>query len=412
MEPAAGSTKYVMVALGFLTYVLFTSAWIMISPLAAEVMAQIHIGLPQFLSLVSAPTLAVVIFGLVGGGVSDRIGVKWAMVLSTILMGLAGLLRVEIHSYFPMLVDYVVYGAGVGLGWTNIPHIVMGWFPPERSGLPTGILTAGANVGFMLGLAGTIPLFGTNLTAGYVVYGVVTLTVALAWVLFGQDAPHLNRARAARVEGKSGAQFLEGLRIAIQSRNLWLVSVAYGLNLGALLFVMGDFPTTLATVDRVLPAVAGLVTAVFLAGVVIGNFGYAAMADLTKRRKPLLIVAYGAAGILSLLLVVMRYQTISTPIVIGLLGLMQGADSLMLATPMALREIPPEHKGIAQGLMVSIGNIITFVFPIALGNIVIGAGLIPAYAVNGALLWVVALLMALTAVEIGVRLSEPRVESA
>ncbi len=189
------------------------------------------------------------------GRLQDRYGPRIAILLGGFLAGLGciicGLGGSSLAAY---IIGFgVVTGSGVGLGYSATTPASLKWFPPERTGLVTGIVVAGfglAPVVLAPLTAWLLDVFQTAGASGKVEKGVSETMIALGvitWMVVGllslfvrnppeghliqpvrQDLPADRRVVAVEVEW----------RVMLRSAQFWLLFIMYFIGAAAgLMFI-------------------------------------------------------------------------------------------------------------------------------------------------------------------------------
>ncbi len=128
----APSYRWLIEALLVLLLIAQAIAWLAPAPLLSPIINRLHIGLGEGGLLVSIVPACVVIFSLVGGVVSERLGAvrtgiigAWAMSIGLVLSGYT-------HTYLMLLLCRVLQGLGYGVLLAPIATLAMGWFQPRE----------------------------------------------------------------------------------------------------------------------------------------------------------------------------------------------------------------------------------------------------------------------------------------
>ena len=192
------------------------------------------------ISLVIFLNMAVYAFSvLVTGRLYDRYGAKWVVVGSTLLFSAGYALMATMHSFGEFLLYYGILNAA-GTGGTAVPlfgSVIGHWFK-KRRGLAVSLALAGSCLGqfFLLPVfSDMIDTSGWRITLVWVAGLSVGLNIILSfWVLRRSPdsvaepekvvAPVLPRPREEAVPAATPRDL--SLRDAMQSRSLWLYTVA------------------------------------------------------------------------------------------------------------------------------------------------------------------------------------------
>ena len=261
----------------------------------------------QIVSINDPYALACLMFAfamIVGGKVQDRIGPRFTAMFGGVLVGAWFILCSQTNSYGLWILGYgVLFGMGMGFGYSSATPPALKWFPSAKTGLIAGIVVAGfglapiyiAPLGTYLlgayGLSKTMLFFGIGFTvvvcglanmlknppAGYVPGGVAPVSAA------GAPAP----AVVAAIN-LSPSQLLKTLDFYI----LWL---AFFISAGAGLMVIGS-------IAGMAKASMGANAFIAVAVMAIGNAGgrviTGIVSDKIGRRNALLVVLLFQAALM------------------------------------------------------------------------------------------------------------------
>ncbi|MEM0457626.1 MAG: MFS transporter [Sulfolobales archaeon] len=108
---------------------------------------------PSITGLLITPyELAFLVFGVVGGFLSDRIGFVKVTVAGLITSSAALLLLSSMNSLRDLIIGEILFGVGTGLFVSPNTASIMSCVPPERRGVASSIRTLSFNIGFMISL--------------------------------------------------------------------------------------------------------------------------------------------------------------------------------------------------------------------------------------------------------------------
>lgn len=189
------------------------------------------------------------------GRLQDRYGPRIAILLGGFLAGLGCIIcGLGGSSLVAYIVGFgVVTGSGVGLGYSATTPASLKWFPPERTGLVTGIVVAGfglAPVVLAPLTAWLLDVFQTTTASGAVEKGVSETMIALGvitWVvvgilsLFVRNPPEGHLIQPARhrllAGGRPRSMEVEW-RVMLRSVQFWLLFIMYFIGAAAgLMFI-------------------------------------------------------------------------------------------------------------------------------------------------------------------------------
>ncbi|MBI3913635.1 MAG: MFS transporter [Chloroflexi bacterium] len=205
-------------------------------------------------------------------------------------------------------------------------------FDPRRRGFALSAHISGGNVGTVL-----VPIAGTLIITSFGWRTALFVFAALAFVVGALIALTLdeNRATGAHIAPASRGSRSE-IKQILSNRNiqlLFLISTiaAGGRGLGVLITYI---PLYLDKVLKIETGSAGILFTILLVGSVIGPVIFGRFSDAAGR-KPILIVCYAAATLLTIIFTTLGATTILLPIVLLLMGITVYAESPLLQTFLA-----------------------------------------------------------------------------
>lgn len=320
-----------------------------IAVLAPDLMRDVPMDMGT-LGLVSAAFFyAYGLFQIPGGLLLDRFDPARVM---TAFYGsaLAGVILFSVaDSPGVMVLGRLLTGAGMACGFIGALKILSLKFPPDRFATLSGIVVSVGNVGIVFA---TTPLvlwaqvLGWRTTFGLV--GLFHLVLVLAFFCSWRDGQGDGR-RAMHGSGAVPGGMMRGLLLALQDRQVRLISASAFIRYGILAAVQGLWGGPyLMDVMGCSPVTAGNLLFLLTLGVVIGNPASGFLSDrIVKKRKGIVVIAL--AGY-SLTLAAMAFVPVGAPLwvlacLFSLFGLFAGTGSLPYAH---LKELtPPERSATA-----------------------------------------------------------------
>lgn len=141
-------------------------------------------GFKWDLSSVNDPySVAILMFAfvmIISGKVFDKAGPKVTSLIGGVLVTSGLLIAASSTSYFNWILGFgVLAGAGIGFGYAVITPVTIKWFPPEKTGLITGMVVAG----FGLSSVYMAPLFSFLINDFGLQYALTAYAIAFAIVV-------------------------------------------------------------------------------------------------------------------------------------------------------------------------------------------------------------------------------------
>jgi MFS family permease len=371
MTQTTGSAyKWYVLALAALTSAVVVALQpISMSVLFDEISADLNLSLVQVGFIWGFSTMPLILTGVLAGAAGDRFGPKRILVIGTLLAGAAGAMR-GLAGNFPGLV------ASVGIMGTLTPFVIMSamktcgiWFPRQKLGLATGVISMGMALGFLLGslLSATVmsPWLGSWRRV-FFFYGIISALFAIPWY-FTRAAPAVAPASAGQAvtQPVQRPSMREAVLHVARQRDAWLLGLALLGMGGSIQALLGYLPLYLRGLGwPVLQADGSL--AAFHTFSLIAVLPIALYSDRLGSRK---IVLLGAnilimSGIL--LLSFITGPAIWAAVILSGVA-RDGAMALFMTMAMETEHIGPLYAGTATGFLTIFAGIGGLLAP-PLGN--------------------------------------------
>ena len=314
----------------------------------------------------SAAPLTVAIFAIPMGIVMARLSLKKAFAIGAFLQA-AGILAPFATSYLPLVLTRVAFALGTAITVPVAAAIAAEWFTARELPMVNGITMSFVNLGNALAFLVTVPITVLSWQAPMVAYGAITLTCAVAWVIFGRNrhipvlANDLSSTPAPAAEAKlTTRQALtqrSTLLLALAVMGNWCLGNALGSWLPTYYNEVFKMPLQKASSITAIMTVAGTVAC--LAGGVISM--------RTGRRKPLLIISGVFMGVSAMGALLFNNPWMIFLTVAGF-GVFSNLQTPTLFTiPMELKNVPPRTGALIINAMQSGGTLGAFAGPLVVG---------------------------------------------
>ena len=203
-----------------------------IPPMEYILKEQLQITHAQTSLLYSIPLWMVGAVALPAGLIADRIGFRKAGGIGAILIAVGSLLRGTTTDVSALLAFTSIYGVGFGFAFASLPKMISAWVPPEKTGIATGVYSAGIFIGQALAIALTIPFVFplTNSVQGvFFIWSIPAMVVAVIWWTLLKEPS----SKSLKVESmpRSNVFFRQLLSKTLKNKNLLLLSSFHALHL-------------------------------------------------------------------------------------------------------------------------------------------------------------------------------------
>lgn len=337
-----------------------------IPPMEFMLKEQLQISHAQTSLLYSIPLWMVGAVALPAGLIADRIGFKKAGGIGAILIAVGSLMRGVTTDFSAMLAFTVIYGVGFGFTFVSLPKIISAWVPRKKTGMATGVYSAGIFISESLAISLTIPyvLPLTNSVQGvFFVWSIPALMAVVMWWGFLREPS----SAGLRVEPmpRSSIHFRQLLSKTLKNRNLMLLASFHALHL-FFYYTWAGWAPTLVMAKGGTPEMAGFISSLLFWVAIPASILIPRLAHRLGAWKPFLL-----ASAIAMVVAALIWPSISlgmTWLPMALVGL---ADCAILVTVLALPlvMVPEEEAGTATGLIITAGNIGGPIGPLVGGRI-------------------------------------------
>ena len=355
------SPKYRFVIAGLILFAHFSVGinFFVVSPLLQLIIDDLGVSRATASLLIALALLVHAFFGLPGGILASRFGLKRMYLLSWLMIGLPVLSAVA-PNFLTLLALRLVYGVGFGAIFPATGPLLMQWFRPREITIMNGLDIAALS----LGVAFSVSVAAALANAGgwqntLSVFGGIALLGAVAWGVFG-------RVKSGTAASGAGIPLNEVWGV-LRNRTILLLVAADALVFMQYTALTSWLPTFYHEIRGMSFVESGFVTGLLpLVGVfavLVGGFLPLRFAS----KKPFFIVPgllLGLGGLGSFLI----DGSFGIYVSIVLLGI--GSWSYAptpLSLPMELPDMTPEKVAVVWGTFVTVSGFGMFVSPIVVG---------------------------------------------
>jgi nitrate/nitrite transporter NarK len=310
--------------------------------------------------------LGAMLFSIVGGLISDRIGVRWTGFLGLLLMAVGGALRGYTDTYLQFLAVMFLFGIGLGIAGPNFSRALSQWFPPERRGMANGAAVAAAAFGGAVAMAVSVSTVGP-VVGGWrnivIILGCLTFVLAIAWIALVKE-----RSSGERLAPGVSA-VMKGFALVLRSKPVWVLSAISLLLMGHAQAWSSHMPGFFENKYGMTNAAAGQFVSIALFSGIIAAILGPTLSDRSGLRKPAMLLACIIGALCnmiqgSFLGPVLFAVLILLPYGFGIIG------PLLFTVPFELKELHHTIAGAAIGMILTMQNIGAFAYPIISGKLI------------------------------------------
>ena len=335
------------------------------SPIIPLIVKEMEITYAEAGFIFSICILAVIVLRIPWGFIIDRIGFMAAVKIAMTLIGVFSLLRGFSQSYYTLLFSQLLLGAGFAAILPCLAKIVNVMFQ-EKVGSATGVYVAGFPVGELVGLGLTSYLLlalNGDWRVVFEIFGVWSLILAVLWWLIDRRIP----VKQTCLNNQSKWRFKNLIRL----KQLWILTGLCICSMGCYDTILTWLPSMLEV--RGIPVIeASITTSIFPLGFLLSGPVIGILSDKIGLRKPFIWIL-GAISIVFIVFISYNTQTLLWISILVVGFALSGILTLTLIIPTEHPEFS-ELVGGAVGLISSMGNIGSFLFPIIVGFLIDATG--------------------------------------
>lgn len=374
--------QYRLVIAGLILFAHFSAGinFFVVAPLFPLIIDEFGVSRATASLLIALALLIHAFFGLPGGIIAVRFGLKRMYFLGWFLMGLSVLSAVA-PGFVTLLMLRLAYGVGFGAIIPATGPLLMQWFQPKEVTIMNGLDIAALSLGVALSVSVAAPMansMGWQNTLGF--FGGIALLGALAWGVWGRVEPGTQ-------ETKGGLSLREVWSV-LRNRTILLLVVADALVFMQYTALTSWLPTFYSEIRGMSLTRAGFITGLLpfvgVFAVLVGGFLPLRFAS----KKPFFIVPgllLGLGGLGSFL--IDSNLGIYASIVLLGVGSWSYAPTL-LSLPMELPDMNPEKVAVVWGTFVTVSGFGMFLSPVVVGAIRDGTGtFVPGFVIFAAGAW-------------------------
>lgn len=230
--PLPDGYRWVVLLGVWLVYATFGMTTVSLAPLVADITRDLSISHASMGLVFGAWQLLFIVFAVPAGGLTDRLGVRRALLLASLLIALSGFLRSIAPGYWSLYAAVALLGLGGPLISTSAPKLVMRYFRGQDRGFAMGIYITGPALGGIAALSLTnsalMPLMGGDWRRVLLVWAAVALLAGAAWLLIAskREVKAADRVVPGTTRHRQRDVILELIRVpAVQ----WLLFMSVGI---------------------------------------------------------------------------------------------------------------------------------------------------------------------------------------
>jgi MFS family permease len=327
-----------------LVHAVGTLHMVSVMAMAPVIQQDLDLNVTQVGLLVTAYYGAQTIGAMPAGGIVDRLGVGWALVVAQVILIMGAISLSQAASFGLAFGSCALMGLGYSITNPATARGVLEWFPPERRATAMGIKQTGVPIGGVLAAGnGALVILISWQHILWIIAGLTAVSALLSLRL--AERPRWHSSGSVR-------SVIANLVEVMRDRNLGILFVAGGFyNMGQMNF-FAYLTLFMREAAQASQPVAGICLAVAQAASAVGRVGWGVVSDtlFRGRRKPLVIILCAASVIfLAAMAVVAPGWGVTVGITLALLLGLTIASFASLTQTLAVEVVEPRLAGSAMG---------------------------------------------------------------
>ncbi|MEE8187720.1 MAG: MFS transporter [Kiloniellales bacterium] len=365
-SPSALPYRWAVLAGVWLLYLCFGLTAAAMAPLVKPITEELGLSHSVMGAILGAWPLIYIASAIPCGILLDHIGVRRALFLAAMIIGLSGALRGLADSDLGLFLAVGVFGLGGPLISVGAPKMIVLWFEGKERGLAMGIYITGPALGGIIALSLTngvmMPLTGGDWRMVLMSYAGFVLSCGLVWLAI------CAHGTARAVEQQTIAERKQPhLQVFAALLRLPAVRVVLLMSIGIFFFNHGlnNWLPEILRSGGMSAAAAGYWASIPTAVGIVGALLIPRLA-VPSRRLAILLGLFLCSGLATLLL-----HSPTGPLLAGglvLQGIARGSMmTIAVLLMMETRGVAPESMGLAGGLFFSTAEIGGVLGPLSVG---------------------------------------------
>ncbi len=347
-----GTYRWVVLAVFMYVIGLNQFLWLNFASIATTVQSQLHISVFKLGLLTAIFPAMNIIFALPVGSLLDTRGFRFTVSLGAAIMGVSVLLRLDYHVYAWLFAGQFGIAIAQPLILNSVSKFSSTWFDRETGAVANGLGSMAMFFGMIAAMLITPRLVaGRGLGFTLSLYAGITVFGSMLFLLLGRENPARGRSPKQEERAYGG---MTAYRQVLGNKDMVLLLALMFIGLGFFNGLM-TWMNVLLSHNGFTPVQTGTIGAVIIGGGMIGAGAMPVLSNAVRRRKPFLVMATLAGGV-----VVYPFLTTRSLAAATIFGAMIGFFIISLL-PIMLQittELVGERlTGTATGLLLLSGSI-------------------------------------------------------
>jgi MFS family permease len=355
--PKTPGYAWVILFATYMATLALTLNWFKVPPVMTSLINEFNLSYAQANGTMSIFSIMGIILAIPAGYILKSFGIKKTGLFSVGAVTIGSVLGAIASTTTLLFVGRFIEGVGMGLIMVMAPFAISLWFPAQKRALATGLWAS------CVGIGNIVPLiFAPSIMVAYgwqAVWWTGAAYSALAFILFAilfrmPRPEEMEAAPAPATEEEEPPSLAKGMA----NKDLWMISISFGIYNLVLLAMLSILPTFLETqraflltFDKGLLLNASFVTAaIMLASIITAPLG-GYISDRLGKRKIMILIPYILMTVMFLF--IFKVTGWMIPLYLFVFGIVGGpiATVLLAAVPEVARKIQFIGIGMAVAIL-------------------------------------------------------------
>lgn len=355
--PKTPGYAWVILFATYMATLALTLNWFKVPPVMTSLINEFNLSYAQANGTMSIFSIMGIILAIPAGYILKSFGIKKTGLFSVGAVTIGSVLGAIASTTTLLLIGRFIEGVGMGLIMVMAPFAISLWFPAQKRALATGLWAS------CVGIGNIVPLiFAPSIMVAYgwqAVWWTGAVYSALAFILFAilfrmPRPEEMEAAPAPATEEEEPPSLAKGMA----NKDLWMISISFGIYNLVLLAMLSILPTFLETqraflltFEKGLLLNASFVTAaIMLASIITAPLG-GYISDRLGKRKIMILIPYILMTVMFLF--IFKVTGAMIPLYLFVFGIVGGpiATVLLAAVPEVARKVQFIGIGMAVAIL-------------------------------------------------------------
>lgn len=264
-----------------------------ISPIGTQIIAKYSLSTVQYNSVFTAPMIPAIFTSIISGMLVDKYGYKIVLGFTVFMTALGCWLRAFAgDSYILFFIGNMLVGFSGGVLVGNSSKALTVLFGHEKVGVLAGLVMTISTCTLVVSVS-TTAYFSSFVTA-FIVSGIFATLGLVLW--FGV-LPNVRPWEITDAENGNAPSLLESLKVAVKSREIWLLAIMSFVVLGSMTSTSSMVPAALSEIRGFSPEKAGTVSSLMMVGNLLGSLITPTLCNKTGKFKLILTLCGLTCGL-------------------------------------------------------------------------------------------------------------------